>query len=62
MKITLTNDLHNTSVILYSKNYKLSYQQILKARKVLCPGDCKCGNFMGVRGRQPEGLPRTPNL
>jgi len=52
MKITLTNDFHNTAINLIPKNNKLSVAQIKRARRALCVNGCTCSSDFGTRGRQ----------
>lgn len=62
--ITLTNDFHNTEVILRCKQvfnamkreyvpvWELSEYQVHRARKMLCGvRDCGCSNEAGMRGK-----------
>ena len=55
MRITLTNNFHNTAIDLTLKHIFLSGYQIRKAQKVLCPtkkNGCICSNVAGMRGPQ----------
>ena len=53
MKITLTNDFHNTEVALNVKNNLISAGQIRRANKELCGIDgCTCSDDLGTRGPQ----------
>lgn len=53
MKITLTNDNHNTSINLVVAGNKLSESQISRARRTLCGcAGCTCSNDLGMRGPQ----------
>jgi hypothetical protein len=57
MKITLTNDFHETSVTLdVTPGVALSSSQVRRARKTLCPSypHCACGGDMPTRGEQPH--------
>lgn len=53
-KITLTNNFHNTEVILNVKDGKnISANQVKKANKILCGyNGCLCSGYMGTRGTQ----------
>lgn len=54
MKITITNDFHNTAASLNIEIGKpLSASQIARARRTLCGIDgCTCGGNLGERGAQ----------
>ena len=64
MKVTLTNDFHNTKVTLNGKeqlsgtlsnrwDVRLSAQQVKKARLALCGMDgCSCSGELGTNGKQ----------
>jgi hypothetical protein len=61
MRITLTNNFHNTSVVFNAKEVacsgskilKLSSSQVKKSQKTLCGcNGCKCSNELGVNGHQ----------
>ena len=57
MKITLSNDFHNTEISLNVKNGQLSAGQVKRAQKVLCGlSDCRCSGDIGYRGRQQDGI------
>ncbi len=59
MKITLTNDFHNTeATVIVNDSMMLSNSQIKRAQKKLCGmSGCECSNAAGTRGRQylPDG-------
>ncbi len=52
--ITLTNDFHNTSVVLRPDGEeRLTVGQVQRARRTLCGiAGCTCGGSLGVRGYQ----------
>lgn len=54
MKITLTNDFHNTSTIVHVDDRGwITERQLKRARKALCGVDgCSCGGDAGERGPQ----------
>ncbi len=63
MRITLTNDFHNSSIILYVPTLShihneievqsITKHQAAKARRKLCGiKGCTCGGAFGQRGRQ----------
>ena len=52
MKITLTNDFHNTSCTLISKNGRISESQMKRAKRELCCDGCTCSGDFGYRGPQ----------
>lgn len=53
MKLTLTNDFHNTSVCLNVKDNKITAGQVKRAQKELCGiATCACSNELGTRGPQ----------
>jgi len=53
MKLTLRNDFHNRTVILRCADYRLSKQQVSRARRELCGiAGCTCGSVAGTRGTQ----------
>lgn len=54
MKITLTNDFHNSeSIITIQKDGMVSQSQVKKVHKELCGiKDCTCSGQSGQRGRQ----------
>jgi hypothetical protein len=53
IKITLTNDFHDTQITLRPRNGKLSLRQVNKSKRRLCPSrDCICGDALGTRGEQ----------
>jgi len=57
MKITLTNDYHNTEITLASKGDYLSAGQVVKARRTLCGvSGCTCGDDLGRRGQQDNEI------
>jgi hypothetical protein len=48
--LTLSNDFHQTSVIVHPLNSHLSASQMRRVRRELCGmADCSCG---GIRGHQ----------
>ena len=53
MKITLTNDFHNTTVNLVATAKRLNAKQVKRAKKALCGIDgCTCSDDLGMRGSQ----------
>jgi hypothetical protein len=53
MKVTLTNNFHNTSVTLTMASLFPSVFQVKRARKTLCGvTGCTCSDVMGMRGPQ----------
>lgn len=65
MKITLTNDFHNTETTIEIKEGGLvPISQIKKAKNELCGiKGCACSNASGQRGRQEYAIIETsPNL
>jgi hypothetical protein len=57
MKITLTNDFHNTSVVLRSRDGRLTGGQRDRAKRILCGiTGCTCSDEWGMRGKQPDKL------
>ena len=59
MKLTLTNDFHNTSVnvIVPSLPYTLSERQTRRAMDALCGmGDCTCGSIRGPQYHDSQRL------
>lgn len=57
MKITLTNNFHNTETLVHST--KLSPATMRRVYRALCGiSDCKCG---GIRGRQKQVLEVEPH-
>lgn len=67
VRITLTNNFHNTSINLYPHQTPLgmvlSPSQVKRAKKALCGmADCSCSGALGTRGEQPDPDPRDPNL
>lgn len=50
MKIQLTNDFHNTSCYVITKNGYITKRQARNARKKLCGRrNCECGDIAGCR-------------
>ncbi len=57
VRITLKNDFHDTEVVLYVRDDKLTRGQIHKAWKTLCGVDsCRCSDDLGCRGEQEVHL------
>lgn len=52
MKITLKNDLHNTTCTLIVKDGKLTESQMKRAKRELCCAGCTCSGDFGYRGPQ----------
>ena len=53
MKLTLSNDFHNTEITLNCKDDKLSAGQVKRANRELCGmSDCCCSGDIGYRGPQ----------
>lgn len=58
MKITLTNNFHDTSVTLRPRDGKLSAAQVRRAKRTLCGmAECTCSDDLGRRGPQPDADP-----
>jgi len=68
MKITLTNNFHNTESSAFAQehgrgHYHLSASQVRHLRKRLCPrSDCSCGGILGERGRQEQQFDIIPGM
>jgi hypothetical protein len=59
--VKLTNDFHNTEVVLHVYDFLLSYGQVQKARRALCGvKGCRCGGFLGERGGQEVAILPMP--
>lgn len=53
IEITLTNDFHNSDIVLRVRGKRLSANQVAAARERLCGiTGCTCGGFAGERGPQ----------
>lgn len=71
MKMTLTNDFHNTAAIVrvtpresthYGLMADLSRAQTRRAEKKLCGmSDCSCSGALGTRGKQKDLESWEPN-
>ena len=63
MKITITNDFHNTYATLSPRGNRLTASQIRRAKLKLCGiAGCTCSDFIGRRGEQPRPYPDEPTL
>ena len=60
IKVTLTNDYHNTSATVVAMRqlngtYTISQRSARRARNRLCGSDtCTCGDYCGARPQQTE--------
>lgn len=54
MRMRLTNDFHETETII-DLSIPLTNRRIRDIKKRLCPYNCKCGDVLGTRGKQPKG-------
>lgn len=55
MRITLTNDFHNTEAVLRVNSESLSPAQVKRAKRLLCGVEgCTCSGEAGERGAQPD--------
>jgi hypothetical protein len=57
MKVTLTNNYHNTQVTLRLKGVYLTAGQVKKSQNALCGiKGCTCSGVLGTRGYQTVNL------
>lgn len=57
MQVTLTNDFHNTSVVVRPKSLFLSSGQRRRAWSALCGiKGCTCSGILGTRGYQEHAI------
>lgn len=62
MKITLTNDYHNTATSVITKDGALTQRQIKRAWGKLCGiQGCTCGDVAGCRPKQVESVGFDPD-
>ena len=54
MRLTLTNEFHNTQATIVAGR-PWTHRRIAAIRRQLCVNDCTCGDALGTRGPQPKG-------
>lgn len=61
MLVTLRNDFHKTETIIRTSDHLISLPQAYGAWRALCGSEsCRCGNALGMRGRNDISVKPAP--